>query len=160
MGSATGAFARDGGELWLGLEPRHDRVARIRFAVEVHMDEWRPDDAADVVRGSASEILAEEIRSDFRCGVVAPAFEDWLFATLLAFATVWRVERVNRPAKRVHIELCGSKTVEGVDVMWDGGCHSIDFGKWKLMARCETTMPLGQSLRWRPASDRTREMAT
>ena len=160
MGSTAGAFTWDGGELRLGLEPRHDRVTRIRFAVEVDMDEWRPDDAADVVSGSASEILAEEIRCDFRCGVVAPAFENWLFSTLLAFATVWRVERVNRPAKRVHIELRGSKAVEGVDVMWDGGCHWIDFGKWKLSARCETTMPLGQSLRWRPARVRTRDSAT
>ena len=107
MGSSSGSFTGNGGEIRLSGEPCHHRGPGIRLAVKIDMDERRTHDAADVVVGAIAKILREEVGGDLRGGVAAPAFEERLFPTLVVVAPVWRKERVNRPAERASIKLNG-----------------------------------------------------
>ena len=61
--------------------------------------------------------------------MIAPAFENGFLATLLWFATVWWQKWVDRPAECGGVILGGGKTVELVEIGWNGSGHVSDWGK-------------------------------
>ena len=117
---ATGcALTRNMDQMRPLLQPLLHGLTIVSFAVEIHGDEWRAQNHADVVATATTKDAQQIFTRQMLRTMVPPTFVARLLATRCGITLVRRVKIMYRPAQFLPVEQRGLRPIPFIDFCWN-----------------------------------------